>query len=726
MCLDYPDLGAHVYPAHVPAGFSDELPALYNSLCCTQEWFVHQDQMMPQGACVLDRPHHILLFSLVDGTIEVLNKAFDMSPPAAERVCTALFRAFPHAHRIHLEVMFPPDELSLPHRTLYGADHMYVRLPATVDEYRASLSKNMRKSLSYHQNRLKRDFPDVVTEIVPAGPDRQALFDTFLAWKTARFAAHGRSVLWQTDAALGEKFMALLALRGEAHKTSIAGSLAAVKFVFPVGDTIYSAQSAFDPMYEAYGLGLISSYWTICDAVERDMRRVGFMWGKEQYKERLGAQPRRATRISVFPGQAARLHSSTEGREVLRRNGLDWGTHMYWRTRREAGRIVRKRTGQDVTAPDMAARARDNGHSHRPASAPGPFRYADLRAEVHAVVDPALYGPELESLYGSLFATTDWFETHDDPPWIGACVLERPRHVILFTGKGDTVQVLNKAFEIPGEDVRRACHAFFRAFPHVRRIHFEVMCEPRDVGLPIRILYSTDHMIVDLPSTTDGYFASLGKSMRRNMRNYENRLKRDFPDLTTTVFRSDERSEALFAQFLEWKNSRFRGQGRSSYWESDPRLAGRFLALLARRGEVHVTRIGGKEAAILFGFPVGDVMCAQESAFNSAYDHYRLGLVTQYWLARDAVERGFSQLNTLWGSGQHKARFGAVPHRATALSIFRHERSRLWSADEAWEVGRRDATRRAGREYWRARHAARRAVYRVLGRETGGSSSHTT
>ena len=204
--------------------------------------------------------------------------------------------------------------------------------------------------------------------------------------------------------------------------------------------------------------------------------------------------------------------------------------------------------------------------------------------------------------------------------------------------------------------------------------------------------------------------------MRRNMRNYENRLKRDFPDLTTTVFPSDERSPELFARFLDWKTSRFRAHGRETYWENDPALRDRFLELLRRRGEVHVTSIEGSQAAILFVFPVGDVMCAQESAFDPAYDHHRLGLVTQYWVARDAVDRGFRALNLLWGAGEHKARFGATPRRATALSIFRDQGSRLWSADEAWEVASREAKRRAERDYWRARHAARHAVERVLKR----------
>ena len=126
---------------------------------------------------------------------------------------------------------------------------------------------------------------------------------------------------------------------------------------------------------------------------------------------------------------------------------------------------------------------------------PGPFLFADLGATVHPRVDPSRYAAELDGLYSSLFATVDWFETHDLPEWMGACVLEKPRHVLLFIGKGTTVEVLNKAFAIAPEDARRACRALCRAFPHVRRIHFEVMFAPSTLALPARVLHHTDHMV---------------------------------------------------------------------------------------------------------------------------------------------------------------------------------------------------------------------------------------
>ena len=99
-----------------------------------------------------------------------------------------------------------------------------------------------------------------------------------------------------------------------------------------------------------------------------------------------------------------------------------------------------------------------------------------------------------------------------------------------------------------------------------------------------------------------------------------------------------------------------------------------------------MTTVDGTTAAILFDFPVGGSMCAQESATDPELDHYGLALLSDYWEVCDAISRRFPSLNMLWGTEEHKARLGATRHTATALSVFADQQSRLWSLDEAWEV----------------------------------------
>jgi hypothetical protein len=269
--------------------------------------------------------------------------------------------------------------------------------------------------------------------------------------------------------------------------------------------------------------------------------------------------------------------------------------------------------------------------------------------------------------------------------------------------------VLNKTFAIAPEDVRRACRALFRALPQARRIHFEVMFAPRELRAPKRVLYWTDHMIVPLPDSVEEYQAQLGKSTRRNLRTYENRLRRDFPDVHTEIIVPGADSRALVDLFLEWKTDRFGTLGRDTYWQKDPLLADRFVVLLQRCGEAHITTLGDGPAAIVFAFPVGPAVCAQEAAFDIQHEYYHLGLLAWYWLACDAITRGMHSMNLLWGTATYKQRLGAVPQRATTVSVFRHQTDRLRSLDEARGVAAR-RLHRSREYYWRARHRVRRLI----------------
>jgi len=125
------------------------------------------------------------------------------------------------------------------------------------------------------------------------------------------------------------------------HLTTIEGRIVALVFTFPVGRGCCLFQYAYDPELSYFHLGLLSQYWVIGDALIRGMQRVSMLWGATYYKERLGARPERATHISVFPSQLARLHTLNEARGVGRRRLRERGGALYWRARHAAGRQAR-------------------------------------------------------------------------------------------------------------------------------------------------------------------------------------------------------------------------------------------------------------------------------------------------------------------------------------------------------------------------------------------------
>lgn len=349
--------------------------------------------------------------------------------------------------------------------------------------------------------------------------------------------------------------------------------------------------------------------------------------------------------------------------------------------------------------------------------------FPDLGASVELgpVSEEAL--AELPCLYGSLFSTREWFAAFEDWRPGGVCRLEHPRHLLVLGDEGGgTVRVYNKTFAMEPRDAERACRAIFRALPGARRIHLNASFLPRELRLPRRELGHTDHYVIDLPESMPEYEAALGKSTRRNLRLYENRLRRAHPDVQTRTFIPGEQAAGLLDLIVEWKIARFSARGRTTYWETREREYSGLLELLSHAGEAQVTTIDGRTAAIVLLFFVGNGVFAQEWAHDPDYESLHLGFVTLKEAVGLAIDRGARSMDLLWGNGPYKERFGATPRRNVALSVFPSSIARLYSLGEARDIAARRAKEEARRRYWDARHRAGRMLRAGVNRSRDAAS----
>jgi CelD/BcsL family acetyltransferase involved in cellulose biosynthesis len=342
--------------------------------------------------------------------------------------------------------------------------------------------------------------------------------------------------------------------------------------------------------------------------------------------------------------------------------------------------------------------------------------YDEITATVHRGRVSEDLAREADRLYGSLYSTLDYIAAYDKTEPDGVVVLEQPRHVLLYRLAGRTIDVLTRRFEIAPADVRRACLALTRAFPETQRIHVEVPFAAHELGLPHRVLATADDMVVALPGSVEAYLDGLGKSTRRNLRTYESRVRRAYPDLVTEVSPVGERASELFELYMTWKRQRFSAMGRTVYFDRIPDVAGKFTELLRRRGELHLTSAGGRPVALVFAFPVGPATWLQQYAYDLELEYYHLGLLSQYWAVADAIARDLRRVSMFYGTAYYKERLGARPSPGTQLSVFPSQLARLSSLGEASEVARRRLRERVDAMYWRARHSAGRTVRGFLHR----------
>jgi CelD/BcsL family acetyltransferase involved in cellulose biosynthesis len=178
-------------------------------------------------------------------------------------------------------------------------------------------------------------------------------------------------------------------------------------------------------------------------------------------------------------------------------------------------------------------------------------------------------------------------------------------------------------------------------------------------------------MLIDLPSSTDEYYRSLGKSTRKTIRGYRNRLERAFPDLKTETIVPGGRSRDIVDRLAGWKIQRFQEKGSATYWETDPGLAERTAVFLGRGGRCRITSISGREAAIHLNFRIGDTVFGYESSHDPAYDAYRLGFLTMYDAVCAAIESGATRFDAMPGDVGPKEMLGARRVVATQVTVHR-------------------------------------------------------
>ncbi len=370
--IRYGDLGASVYPSGVPARVADELVTQYRTFRATIDCFLLWDGVQPTGVCILEEPHHLLVFhAWWSDTLEILNKGIEIEPAAVSHACKALFRALPAVREIRVEVPFQARELDLP--TIVGGEteYMIAELPATFDEYLSSLGTSTRRNLRLYENRLSRAFPGFTSDTLVRGDAIPETADLFLGWKNVRFEKHGRSTYWQTDPHKYPNFVELVHRCGEARVVTIEGEVAAVVFAFWVGNEVCALQSAFDPRYEKYHLGLLMHAWLAREAVARGAARLNIGVGSADYKERVlepSLSTRRKSPSTVLTSHASAAsgklpRSSREGNACWRATNMRSTSPIRGarpscaacagrRSRRSRAEADRRRLARRFTLPD--------------------------------------------------------------------------------------------------------------------------------------------------------------------------------------------------------------------------------------------------------------------------------------------------------------------------------------------------------------------------------------
>lgn len=314
-------LPSYVWPA---------LERCYHSIFCSEPQLRISGCLTPRvEAWVVRRDGRItslILFERDGRQARVLNEVFVISANALTQFADAVFE---HYRDIHI-ISFRAAKLdAVPNRYFHlsaeMSDDYLLNLPASPAEWQQSLSSRTREKLRYYLRRAYQRAPGLAFRTLQVGEFNLAQIKQIIALNRARMQVKGKR--FGMSATEEYQVCQLLLERGQVSVLEIHGKICAGLLCARVDGDVFMHVIAHDPACDELRLGLLCCALTIEDAIRRRSQRFHFLWGRYDYKTRLGGERQALSRVLIFrhpwglihqPGHVL-SHLMTSARAWIRR-----------------------------------------------------------------------------------------------------------------------------------------------------------------------------------------------------------------------------------------------------------------------------------------------------------------------------------------------------------------------------------------------------------------------
>ena len=230
----------------------------------------------------------------------VINEVATVSLAEAEQFAEALFARYRELDMIELHALHLVDDpvqeadetarrqaKPIWQRAIVSEDFV-LDLPATVDDWHASLSARTREKLRQCVRRAQRREPTLSFRLRHDSDISERELRTVLQMSRARMRAKGRS--FGMDAGEERRLCALMRERGQLATIEVDGHVRAGLLCTLAGNDVYMHVIAHDPAFDELRLGYLCCVLCIEAAIAQRKQRFHFLWGWYDYKVRLGGQ----------------------------------------------------------------------------------------------------------------------------------------------------------------------------------------------------------------------------------------------------------------------------------------------------------------------------------------------------------------------------------------------------------------------------------------------------
>jgi CelD/BcsL family acetyltransferase involved in cellulose biosynthesis len=305
---------------------------------------------------------------------------------------------------------------------------------------------------------------------------------------------------------------------------------------------------------------------------------------------------------------------------------------------------------------------------------------------------PAFIEPELEQLYGSIYASLAQFRIYSDGSDTSTYIARRggqPVAIFLFRLRGNAVHVLNETFRVERAEVACFARHVFASYPEVAIIRFKAVDTDVDrLPYPFQRHNHVEDIVLALPPSAEAYFEMLGKGTRRNFRRHLRQLDERVPGWRYRLAVGRDIDDQEVRAIVELNRKRMARKSKSS--DIDDLETQRIIRLAKECGIVGVIEIDGRVCAGTIGFRAGDNYFLNVLAHDPAYDQYWLGILCCYNTICECIARGGREFHFLWGEYAYKTMLLGVKRDLDNLIVYRSRRHQLLNAGvavRAWAAG---------------------------------------
>jgi CelD/BcsL family acetyltransferase involved in cellulose biosynthesis len=251
----------------------------------------------------------VLLFRREGRRIQVLNEVIALSQDQIADFAKYVFSRFGSVGVICCKAIRTDlRDIGLPFQRFNSVEDIVVTLPATTQEYLASLGKNTRRNIKRYGDKLMRAFPSCTYQVYEnADVNEQDVLD-IIELNRARMAEKNKVSL--IDEVEAKRLVRLAQKCGLVGVTRIDGKVAAGAISFHAGDNFFLSVIAHDPAYDEFWMGILCCYHTICECIARGAKEFHFLWGRYDYKFTLLGVQRDLDNVAVYRSRLAMMRNA--------------------------------------------------------------------------------------------------------------------------------------------------------------------------------------------------------------------------------------------------------------------------------------------------------------------------------------------------------------------------------------------------------------------------------